>query len=182
MFCELLCEECGKRPASVHVTKIVNNQKMQQRLCQECARTKWEDMGFFVQPHLTMQSLLSGLLSSAGGAQIGSSPAIQARCSNCGLPFREFARTGFLGCGHCYQQFDEQLRPIYKRIHGDTEHKGKVPLRCGGRARVTREIESLRKELQECIRVENYERVAVLRDRIKALQDGLASSEENGGS
>ena len=63
----------GKRPASVHVTKIVNNQKMQQRLCQECARTKWEDMGFFVQPHLTMQSLLSGLLSSAGGAQIGSS-------------------------------------------------------------------------------------------------------------
>lgn len=177
----MLCEECGSRPASVHVTKIVNSQKVQQYLCQECARARWEDMGFFVQPHLTMQSLLSGLLSGAGTTQLGSS-GIQARCSNCGLPFQEFARTGFLGCGHCYEQFDEQLRPIYKRIHGDTKHRGKVPARSGGRARVTREIDSLRRDLQECIRTEDYERAAELRDRIRALQEDLASSDENGGS
>lgn len=182
VFDNLLCEECGSRPASVHVTKIVNNKKVEQYLCQECARAKWEDMGIFIQPHLSLQNLLSGLLLGPGGAQLSAPSAVQLRCSNCGLPFREFARTGFLGCAQCYEQFDEQLRPIYKRIHGDVEHKGKFPLRAGGRARVTREIDLLRRELQECIRREDYERAAQLRDRIKELQANLASSDENGGS
>lgn len=178
----MLCEECKSRPASVHVTKIVNNQKVQQYLCQECARAKWEDLGFFMQPHLSVQSLLSGLLSGAEGSQVGSSAGSQRRCNNCGLPFSEFARTGFLGCGECYTQFADELRPIYKRIHGDTEHRGKVPVRAGGRARVTRKMDALRRELQECVSREDYERAAELRDRIRALQEELASSDGNGGS
>jgi len=178
----VLCEECKSRPASVHVTKIVNNQKVQQYLCKECARAKWEDMGFFMQPHLSVQSLLSGLLSGMEGTQVGTSASAQLTCRSCGLPFSEFTRTGFLGCGECYNQFNDELRPIYKRIHGDYEHKGKVPVRAGGRAHVTRKIDMLRKELQECVAREDYERAAELRDRIRALQEELASSDGNGGS
>jgi protein arginine kinase activator len=178
----VLCEECKSKPASVHVTKIVNSKKVQQYLCQECARAKWEDLGFSMQPHLSVQNLLSGLVSAAQGASAGATPVTQLRCSNCGLAFSEFTRTGFLGCRQCYEQFDQELRPIYKRIHGDTEHRGKVPGRAGGRARVTREIDALRRELQECVRTEDYERAAELRDKIRALQEQLASSDENGGS
>ena len=59
---------------------------------------------------------------------MGTSASAQLKCSNCGLAFSEFTRTGFLGCGECYKQFNDELRPIYKRIHGDYEHKGKVPV------------------------------------------------------
>jgi protein arginine kinase activator len=178
----MLCEECKSKPASVHVTKIVNNQKVQQYLCKECARAKWEDMGLFMQPHLSVQSLLSGLLSGQQSAQLGASTSGQLKCSNCGLAFSEFTRTGFLGCGECYKQFNDELRPIYKRIHGDYEHKGKVPVRAGGRAHVTRKIDLLRRELQDCVEREDYERAAELRDKIKALREELASSDRNGGS
>lgn len=178
----MLCEECKSRPASVHVTKIVNNQKVQQYLCRECARAEWEDMGLFMQPHLSVQSLLSGLLSGMEGAKVETSARTQLRCGTCGLSFGEFARTGFLGCGECYRQFNDELRPVYKRIHGDYEHRGKVPLRVGGRARATRRMDALRTELQECVAREDYEKAAQLRDRIKALQEELASSDGNGGS
>ena len=33
----MLCQECKKNPATVHVTKIVNNIKTELHLCQSCA-------------------------------------------------------------------------------------------------------------------------------------------------
>jgi protein arginine kinase activator len=33
----MMCEECQMRPATVHITKIVNNEKSQMHLCEECA-------------------------------------------------------------------------------------------------------------------------------------------------
>ena len=89
----MLCEECKSRPASVHVTKIVNSQKVQQYLCKECARAKWEDMGFFMQPHLSVQSLLSGLLSGTEGTQMGTSAS--ALMQQLGPAFSEFRRRAF---------------------------------------------------------------------------------------
>ena len=36
----MMCQECQMRPATVHITKIVNNQKSQIHLCEECAKQK----------------------------------------------------------------------------------------------------------------------------------------------
>ena len=36
----MMCEECQMRPATVHITKIVNNKKSQIHLCEECAKHK----------------------------------------------------------------------------------------------------------------------------------------------
>lgn len=33
----MLCQECRKRPATLHYTKIINGQKTELHLCQECA-------------------------------------------------------------------------------------------------------------------------------------------------
>lgn len=36
------CQECGKRPATLHFTKIVNGEKTEFRICESCAREKGE--------------------------------------------------------------------------------------------------------------------------------------------
>ncbi|MGB4132260.1 MAG: hypothetical protein WBK45_10055, partial [Tepidanaerobacteraceae bacterium] len=46
----MLCEECHMRPATVHITKIVNNEKTEMHLCEECAKEK----------HLSLSSSIGG--------------------------------------------------------------------------------------------------------------------------
>ena len=41
----MLCEECKKRPANVHLTKIIGDQKTEMHLCQQCAAERGE-LGF----------------------------------------------------------------------------------------------------------------------------------------
>ena len=55
------CQECGKKPATLHFTKIVNGEKTEFHICESCAREKGEGIpgtsnGF------SIHSLLSGLL------------------------------------------------------------------------------------------------------------------------
>ena len=57
----MVCQECGKKPATLHFTKIVNGEKTEFHICESCAREK----GDFI-PGTTngfsIHNLLSGLL------------------------------------------------------------------------------------------------------------------------
>ncbi|MEW6227073.1 MAG: UvrB/UvrC motif-containing protein [Bacillota bacterium] len=171
----MLCDECGKRPANVHLTKIVNGVKSESHLCDQCARDKGE-LDLFWEPKFSFPNLLAGLLGHEPGFQapLAIPGGTQDRCRNCGLDFPDFTKTGFLGCPDCYEEFRPRLEPLLKRIHGSTRHTGKVPRRTGGAAGVRRELESLRAELARLVAREQYEEAAKVRDRIRALEKGLA--------
>lgn len=169
----MLCEECGRRMATLHYTKIINGEKTEYHLCEECAKEKGEkftglDFGF------SFQDLLSGLLNS--DMSQGRSERIQStglRCPTCGLTYGQFAKMGRFGCMDCYRTFQDRLDPLFRRLHGHTAHRGKVPERTGGKLKIHREIERLKAELSRCIQVEEFEEAARLRDRIRELQRRL---------
>ena len=69
------------------------------------------------------------------------------QCPRCGLLYSAFKETGRLGCAECYTAFQFQLRPLLRRIHGDTRHRGKVPTRDGEGLSRTRQIQRLHDEL-----------------------------------
>ena len=48
------------------------------------------------------------------------------QCDNCGYTFEDIAKTGKLGCGNCYDVFEERLDPIIRRIQGANRHVGRV--------------------------------------------------------
>lgn len=170
----MLCEECQMRPATVHITKIINNEKTQMHLCEECAKQKhisfstgisgfgFDDTGFSVA------KLLSSFFEPTGKTPISTSNDL--KCSRCGLTFQAFSKTGRFGCSQCYNTFKGQMNPMLRRIHGKTFHVGKVPKRTGGQLRIKHEINRLKRELQEAINAEEYERAAVIRDKIKELE------------
>ncbi len=56
----------------------------------------------------------------------------------------------------------------------------KVPRRVGGTTRIKREIGDLRKQLQQFIHLEEYEKAAAIRDKIRVLEDALQKKEEGG--
>src|SRR5690625_3688984 len=167
----MLCDSCGKQPATVHVTKVVNSQKSEAHLCQECAHEQGQ-MSFMTEPSFTFHNILAGLFDPETVISGRPSTRTRVRCENCGLSFGDFRRLGHLGCSQCYETFSAQLEPLVRRVQGSTRHTGKVP-RIEGRERLVREreLEGLRKELAEAIEQEAYEKAALIRDRIRELEE-----------
>lgn len=169
----MYCEECGKRPATVHLTKTVNNQKTEIHLCEQCAKER-QDLPFNFEP-FSIHKFLAGLFNEGLGSQLMvSQPREEQGCRSCSLTFNQFGQLGRLGCGDCYTEFRTNLEPLLRRIHGSTRHTGRVPRRTGGAIRLRHEIERLRQKMNAAIAAEEFEQAAVLRDQIKDLEKQLS--------
>lgn len=174
------CEECGKRPATLHLTKIVNGEKTEYHICEHCAQDGAMFTGF---SNFSINNLLSGLLNfdpmmKKEGAQREAQGAAQKtlRCETCGLTYAQFSKSGRFGCSDCYKFLGERLDPLFRRIHGNTQHIGKVPERTGGQIKIRKELEQLKTALQKYIASEEFEKAAEIRDRIRALEQKIAQS------
>ncbi|MFD1178884.1 UvrB/UvrC motif-containing protein [Paenibacillus puldeungensis] len=171
------CQECGKRPATLHFTKIVNGEKTEFHICEACAREKGEIIpgtagGF------SIHNLLSGFLDfnpSVKGQVSGTKPPETLRCEECGMTYSQFSKIGKFGCSSCYKYFNDRLDPLLKRVHGNTVHVGKVPKRTGGSLQVKRKLDDLRRELQYRILREEFEEAAALRDQIRELEKEISA-------
>ena len=114
--------------------------------------------------------MVSSLLSSPFGS-FGTMPSLTSgkRCSVCGSDFRSIADSGKVGCPNCYTEFRGRLAPTIKKLHGNSVH-------CGKHSKVTtqeskeNETATLKKQLAEAVKSENYELAAELRDKIKAME------------
>ncbi|MCR2807263.1 UvrB/UvrC motif-containing protein [Paenibacillus soyae] len=172
----MFCQECGKRPATLHFTKIVNGDKTEFHICESCAREKGE--GIPGTPNsFSIHSLLSGLLdfNSPGGAAHTHASPQPVRCEECGLTYSQFSKIGRFGCSSCYTAFADRLDPLLKRVHSSTSHSGKIPKRSGSEIQCKREIEQLRRDMQTYIEKEEFENAAKLRDRIRELERKLSA-------
>lgn len=164
----MICDECGKRPAAVHITKVENGKKSDIHLCEQCAMQK---NLLSLSTSFSVNDLLAGLLNSGGASQVKAEMVNEVKCNVCGLSYGKFRETGRFGCGNCYKVFGERLNPLFKKVHGNTSHTGKIPNRAGGRIKVLREVERLKQQLDEAIRNEEYEKAADLRDKIRDLNN-----------
>ncbi|MBI4432856.1 MAG: UvrB/UvrC motif-containing protein [Candidatus Omnitrophica bacterium] len=176
----MLCDECGKNKATVHLTEIINEQITKLNLCEGCAKTK----GSEAEQHFGIADLLSALSDvetqpatpSVSGVQAG--PLPKNKCPNCGLSYEDFKKVGRLGCSDCYVSFKASLTPLLKRIHGANQHVGKSPsptvikdLKVSDKLRG--DLDQAKIDLTRAIKNEEFEEAAALRDKIKFLEKKL---------
>lgn len=174
----MMCEKCGQRPAMVHVAEIINGQKQETHLCEVCAKElQIHGFGFF--PQMNLNNFLAGLLNNDfNSGSYSQTDAAVKTCEKCGVSEAQFAKQGLLGCSECYPNFEEKMIPLLRRIHGNTRHIGKVPERKGGRARLVKEIEVIKRQLKEAVSREEFEKAAQLRDTIRQLEKNLEEGGE----
>jgi protein arginine kinase activator len=173
------CEHCGKRPAVVHFTEIVNNKKSEDHVCEQCA----EERGYHVpllKSTFSVGDLLAGMVDQPGQGEEAKVGRVQ--CPRCGLVYSEFKESGRLGCSECYATFRSQLRPLLRRIHGSTKHVGKAPARDTERVALRREVQRLYEELQRAVEREEFENAAGLRDQIRAMETQNGGATAGGGA
>jgi len=173
----MLCERCNLRPANVHLTEIVNGQKKEMHFCENCAG-EIQLQGFSFVPQMNLHKFLAGLLGGVGGAGYSRPVDNDRKCEKCGITESQFVNKGLLGCSDCYPFFEEKMLPLLRRIHGNTRHTGKVPERTGGRARLVKDIEKAKKQMNEAVALEEFELAAELRDAIRQMEKSLDEGRE----
>ncbi|NLP43572.1 MAG: DNA helicase UvrBC [Peptococcaceae bacterium] len=166
----MLCQNCQQRDATVHLTKIVNGQATQMHLCQECAqKLQGFSFGFSLHPGM-VSDFLQALFGSSYVGKTEHTKLQQEQCPGCGRTFAQIQQSGRMGCSRCYEIFESQMELLLRRIHGETAHVGKVPVRTGAAFRKKQEITKLRTKLQYLIENEAFEEAALVRDQIRELE------------
>src|SRR5699024_6912764 len=91
--------------------------------------------------------------------------------SICELTINKFSHIGKFSCKDCYSSYKSKINHILKRVHsGNIRHIGKIPKRGGQVLHNKKELESYRNELNKLIIDENFEKAAVIRDKIKEIE------------
>jgi len=169
----MLCEKCGQNPATVRFVKVENGHKTEVNLCQQCAQGY--SSGFAVG--FDLQSILANLFD-APKVWGTVAPPDQRRCPTCGSSLADIQKRAQLGCSECYRVFQDEVDGILRRIHSTTHHVGKIPAAGYTKIRLQREIEAKRRELEECVRLEQFEKAAELRDQVRELEKRLQQEGE----
>ena len=162
-----LCDRCGKNEAVINWTQIQNNEMSTRHLCEGCATA----LGLETGAAPGSSAPLADFLAQMGKSLVGETISAAGTCPACGLTLADFKRTGRLGCARCWSTFEVSLRGLLRKLHGGTQHVGKVylppdPTEVDRTARVT----SLRRSLQRAVDDEDFERAAALRDQIRRLE------------
>lgn len=182
----MICQVCGKHEATTHVKTVINGTVTERDLCTECAKKEgigtWNPLqgfGGFENPFFSLSNLFGSFLGN-------SLPSNITRCPVCGSSFQDISQSGKVGCSECYHVFYEQLLPSIQRIHGNPNHTGKNPtgqaMQVMPQAELTvseqkgpseeeQQIAQYQQEMQQAIAEQNFEQAAILRDRIKELQE-----------
>lgn len=162
----MLCDICHRNESTIFYKETINKKTTEMHLCDECAEKKGISN---IQIPLSIASFFSGMLEEMETTLPRERK--EKECPYCNFRYIDFKEQGKLGCSKCYETFKEQLMPLLRRIHGATQHKGKIPSNKSPLSDIEKEIAYLQQELDKSIKVEEYERAAQLRDQIKKLKE-----------
>ena len=179
----MLCQICQKNPASVHLTEISHfpvepppggSQTpssgpttpvfQEQHICDACAQRK--KVPFSAASPNKGLAFIQLIQETAKRARAEKSIA----CPECGMTLAEFRNTGRLGCPNDYEVFKDHVTPLLLRIHNATAHRGRLPGQDPEELERQHLLSTLREQLDQAIRAEQYESAARLRDEIQVLE------------
>jgi protein arginine kinase activator len=162
----LKCDLCSK-PATVHLTQIVNNKVHKVDLCEECAQAKGvtDPSGFSLADLLLKASLNP---EPSNGASM--------RCEHCGFTQNDFKKQGRFGCPVCYDTFIGIVEPMLDSMHKGTVHTGKIPQRAITRKTLHERLSKLELDLSDAIKTERYEDAARCRDEINQVKQSISQA------
>ncbi len=176
----MICDFCKKNKADIHLIKIINNKVEKVNLCKECIKnfnflseedfindlTKILSKIFEIDIKIYNDSESSNLFNLIDDKE-------NKKCSYCNIDLNTVKKIGRVGCPKCYEEFRKNLYPLIKSIHGNLDHKGKIPFNSNNKIKIEKKIKDLEYKLKEEIIIENFEGAVKLRDSIKKLQKKL---------
>ncbi len=161
------CDLCGKNDSSYHSFTIRNNELIEVHICSDCQRRK-KQRDELVDVDDNGYKFLEGLLQSEKNEK---STEPNLACPVCRTTYREVKRTGRVGCANCYELFsgvitkEKRKNGFFFRKKPKEEYSDVY-------------ISELKKKLHDAVKLEEFEKAAELRDKIRQCEkDGFAGDD-----
>lgn len=122
----MLCDICNKRKAKIYYTEIINGEKREQHVCEECAAEFTNFIGKSPLGNMSLGNILSGILGNYAKG-VSEKQGTETVCECCGMTMREFLAGGKFGCAGCYKAFRTAYADRLRVIQGADVHLGKCP-------------------------------------------------------
>ena len=166
------CQSCGKKEATVRYIEKINGQKQEMYFCIECAKK----LGF-----VDFSNMFSPIFTNI--PNVFNELEENLKCKLCGYTFDDYTNTGMFGCPKCYETFSNRLDDIFLKLHGKNRHidlrDKKSQINSNKKEESNKheytlskqeEILQLKDKLKELVEQEEYEKAAIIRDKIKVLE------------
>lgn len=163
------CQSCGKKEATVRYMENINGKKQEMHFCIDCAKK----LGF-----VNFSDMISPIFTNIPNFFGDFALKEELKCPTCGYTFDDYTNTGLFGCQDCYDTFGDRLDDIFLKLHGKNRHIKLDGRNLGKRYKKEEKKDlskeekllSLKDELKELVENEEYEKAAVIRDKIKKLE------------
>jgi protein arginine kinase activator len=161
----MLCDFCHERDAVFFIEQVGPSSRRKLNICMECAVKR----GITPDPQ-SLEKSVGGLFAELAhvSQQIeGEDPRV---CPVCGTSVISIRKTGCIGCPECYAIFKKEIQELLKARGQTGPYTGTMPRRLASfRSLLTDRIE-LQAKLEESIKKEDYEKAALYRDYLRALE------------
>lgn len=163
----MICQNCKKNTATIHLTEIINGKREEKHLCEFCAQQD----GVSLTTQIPLNELLTNLLSAQPKDNHDSEVSESIICPDCQIDMKEIQQQSLLGCPNDYEFFGDSMEKIVENSQdGCKVHCGKIPKTEKTKNNNELEIIGLQDELAKAVQDERYEHAAEIRDKLKLLQ------------
>jgi protein arginine kinase activator len=157
----MICDFCNEREAFVFIDMQGPVARKKLNLCRECAAK----LGVTQDPK-SISSLFKELSTISQKALENDNKA----CPVCGTKLSFIRKNSSAGCPECYSIFKDEIRSIISKKGGSGTYTGSMPKRLATFRSVLTDRIVLQTKLEESLKREDYEKAAIYRDYLKALE------------
>ncbi|MCR5219123.1 UvrB/UvrC motif-containing protein [Treponema sp.] len=162
----MICDFCHEREAVIFLEQTtVNGQKRKVNICMECALER----GITSDPS-SISSSIGNLFKELASVSKKIAAQDNKMCPVCGTSLGSIKKTGNAGCPECYAIFKDDIKKFYESRGVTGSYTGKMPSRLASFHSVLTDRIALQNKLNAALEKEDYEKAAMYRDYLKALE------------
>ncbi|MCI7577857.1 MAG: UvrB/UvrC motif-containing protein [Spirochaetia bacterium] len=173
----MICDFCHEREAVIFMEQMTGiGQRRKINICLECAMER----GISPDPK-NIESSIGNLFKELTDVSKKISEKENRICPVCGTSLGEIRKTGKAGCPECYAIFKNDIRQMLENNGVKDVFKGTMPARLSTIHSVLNDRVILQNKLNDALSREDYEKAAMYRDYLKALEkQSVSDGSENG--
>jgi protein arginine kinase activator len=173
----MLCDKCKKNLATFHKSIIINGKGYETHLCSYCASlVNFEndinfntdfDFSFDTFDRLERE-VIKEFFNDDFFTPVARLEKNGKKCPECNSTFNDFLCRGKLGCSHCYDVFQEEIRDMLENMDNPTDFSLDIGTEI---KKETSELDKLNNEFNKAIAEERYEDAGEIKKKINNLRE-----------
>lgn len=174
----MVCDFCNERDAVIFLEQVDSNgQKRKINICMECAMER----GISPNPK-SIESSIGELFKEIANVSKKIIADNSRMCPVCGTSIASIRKSKIVGCPECYAIFKADIRKILNDKGISSFYTGSMPERLSTVHSVLNDRVALQNKMEDAVAHEDYEKAAMYRDYLKALENSAVADGEDSGS